>query len=237
VIPEAFSYTLTLGGRYAGTQDWVVRPDKGTVVVRVQSDFSGALPAGRKIQESRLQPETGFSLAYAEADGSSKKPQFETIFDQRSGIITLRQGKDEATQPLLVGHHDPLSLLLWLRRVHEQRPEADDGPAEPGLRPTETQPLTVRMVGGQVHIQHLPAGEVGGMPARVYFLRPGGAYVYAEEQAPHRLLRLIQPSDFGPVEARLMSEAPAHAAVRPAGQGQPARPVRGQVGKPRRRGK
>lgn len=244
MIPEAFSYTLTLGGRYAGTQDWVVRPDKGTVVVRVQTDFGGALPAGRKIQESRIEPETGFSLAYAEADGSSKKPQFETVFDQRSGIITLRQGKDEATSPLLVGHHDPLSLLLWLRHVHEQRPGADDGAAEPETEFTEapsieTQSLTVRMVGGRVHVQHLPDGEVGGAPARVYFLRPGGAYVYAEEKAPHRLLRLIQPSDFGPVEARLMAEAPAHAhaAVRPAGQGQPGRPVRGQVGKPRRRGK
>lgn len=242
MIPEAFSYTLTLGGRYAGTQDWVVRPDKGTLVVRVQTDFGGALPAGRKIQESRIEPETGFSLAYAEADGSSKKPQFETVFDQRSGMVTLRQGKDEATQPLLVGHHDPLSLLLWLRRVHETATDAS--PVQAELQPSEThlsetQPLTVRMVGGRVHVQHLPAGEVGGVAARVYFLRPGGAYVYTEEQAPHRLLRLIQPSDFGPVEARLMAEAPAHAhaSVRPTGHGQPGRPVRGQVGKPRRRTK
>ena len=95
LTPEAFAYTLTLGGRFAGTQDWVLRPDKGTLVVRVQSDFSGALPAGRRVQESRTEPETGYSLAYAEAEGSSRKPHFETIFDRNAGTVTLRQGKDE----------------------------------------------------------------------------------------------------------------------------------------------
>ncbi|GGQ96527.1 hypothetical protein [Deinococcus ruber] len=189
-VPEAFSYTLTLGGRYAGAQEWVIRPDKGQVVARVQTDFSGALPAGRRVQESRMNPQTYASAAYAEAEGQNRRPSFETIFDERSGLVTLRQGKDEATQPLLTPHHDPLSLLLWLRGG--EHPQDD----------------TVRMVGGVVHIQTLPVSSVQGQAAQVYFLRPGGAYVYVEQQSPHRLLRLIQPSDFGPVEATLNLERP-----------------------------
>jgi hypothetical protein len=246
---ESVSYTLTLGGRYAGTQDWVIRPDKGSVVVRVQTDFAGALPAGRRIQESRLSPRTGFSLAYAEAEGSSKKPHFETVFDDRSGMVTLRQGKDEASLPLLEGHHDPLSLLLWLRGLHgiqslssvaeaaSPSPDQDAADvAQEGEAEVLHGPTSVRMVGGRVHLQPLPDSEVQGQAAWVYFLRPGGAYVYVEQAPQHRLLRLIQPSDFGPVEALLTGESPASA--RPhradAAQGN-ARPVRGQVGKPRRR--
>jgi hypothetical protein len=247
IIPETFSYTLTLAGRYAGTQDWVIRPDKGSVVMRVQTEFSGALPAGRRIQESRLSPRTGFSLAYAEAEGSSKKPHFETIFDDRSGMVTLRQGKDEASLPLLEGHHDPLSLLLWLRGLHGlQSLSAVEEPAS--LSPDQAEsahegdtgipygPTSVRLVGGRVHLQPLPDSEVQGKAAWVYFLRPGGAYVYVEQATPNRLLRLIQPSDFGPVEALLTGETPASARPLRAESAQgSARPVRGQVGKPRRR--
>ena len=241
LTPEAFAYTLTLGGRFAGTQDWVVRPDKGTLVVRVQSDFSGALPAGRRVQESRIEPETGYSLAYAEAEGSSRKPHFETIFDRNAGTVTLRQGKDEASSPLLEGHHDPLSLLLWLRgQANTARADTAQADTERADAPAPEPPaLSARLVGGRVQVQTLQGGIVLGQEARVYLLRPGGAYVYVEQQAPHRLLRLIQPSDFGPVEALLTLERPGVVASREAAragaaQGQ-ARPVRGQVGKPRRR--
>ncbi|WP_425148345.1 hypothetical protein [Deinococcus sp.] len=227
-MPETFGYELTLGGRYAGVQEWVIRPDKGQLVARVQTDFSGALPAGRRIQESRMQPQTFVSAAYAEAEGQSRRPHFETIFDERSGLVTLRQGKDEASQPLLTPHHDPLSLLLWLR-ASEHTPED-----------------TVRLVGGVVHVQVLPDSSVHGLPAHVYFLRPGGAYVYVEAQEPRRLLRLIQPSDFGPVEATLNLERPRSAA-RPDERGadrgaqrppeKPSERRGGQSGKPRRRGR
>ncbi len=249
LISEAYSYTLTLGGRFAGTQEWVIRPDKGTLVARVQTDFGGALPAGRTVQESRIQPETGFSLAYAEAEGSSRKPHFETVFDEHSGMVTLRQTKDEASAPLLEGHHDPLSLLLWLRQT--ARTEALTALASEALSseaqtaedtPPEARMVTVRMVGGRVHLQPLPASEVQGLAARVYFLRPGGAYVYVEQDAPHRLLRLIQPSDFGPVEALLSLDRPApDRSNSEQGTSRPDQPghtrVRGQVSKPRRRNK
>ena len=188
--PETFSYTLTLGGRFAGVQEWVVRPEKGALLARVQTEFSGALPASRRVQESRMDPRTFASAAYAESEGTGRRPHFETLFDEQTGLVTLRQGKDEAAQPLLSLHHDPVSLLLWLRGPHsEAHREA-------------------RLVGGVVHVQAMPGSSVQGQPAQVYFLRPGGAYVYVEEQAPRRLLRLIQPSDFGPVEATLNLERP-----------------------------
>lgn len=245
--PEAFSYTLTLGGRYAGTQDWVIRSDRGNTVVRVQTEFGGALPAGRKVQESRLSAGSGFSMAYAEAEGGNKRPHFETIFDERSGMVTLKQGKDEASLPLLEGHHDPLSLLLWLRehaagvtRPEATRPEATGPEPEPhpALPGTSS---SVRLVGGRVHVQPLPDSQVQGLPAWVYFLRPGGAYVYVEQSPPHRLLRLIQPSDFGPVEAVLTLGGPAREGQQSGGRPgiqrdrDPARPGRSQGGKPRRR--
>ena len=256
--PEAYSYTLTLGGRYAGTQDWVIRSDRGNIVARVQTEFGGALPVGRKVQESRLSAASGFSMAYAEAEGGNKRPHFETIFDERTGMVTLKQGKDEASMPLLEGHHDPLSLLLWLREhaagtagPEPSGPEAP--PSGPGTTLAEPEthaaspgtPTSVRLVGGRVHVQPLPDSQVQGLPAWVYFLRPGGAYVYVEQAPPHRLLRLIQPSDFGPVEAVLSLGGPARegqqggqrAGERPGAghQRDPAAPGRSQNGKPRRR--
>ena len=147
----------------------------------------------------------------------------------------MRQGKDEASLPLLESHHDPLSLLLWLRRP----PVAGPGTVPAGQPPDsglpDARPSTVRLVGGRVHLQSLPDSEVSGMPAWVYFLRPGGAYVYVEQQAPHRLLRLIQPSDFGPVEALLAQGALPRDAVRTGHRHEQAHPVRGRIGKPRRR--
>ncbi|MFC4455953.1 hypothetical protein [Deinococcus sonorensis] len=208
--PEQASYTLTLGGRFAGTQEWVIRPDRGSLVARVQTDFGGVLPVVRRIQESRMHARSGASLAYAEADGHTKRPGFETVFDERSGLITLRQGKDEAHKPLVTDHHDPLSLLLWLR---------DPARASGGA---------AQMVGGVVHVQALPETEVQGVPVWSYLLRPGGSHVYVEQAPPYRLLRLVQPTDYGSVETTLDLQSQS---ARPRRE-QPAREQRGQ---PRRR--
>ena len=182
--PEAFTLTLTLGGRYAGQQEWAVHAERSAVVARVQTDFGGVLPELRRVQTSRLHPHLLTSLHYAEGDGRGKA-SFETTFDRKVGLITLRQGKEEATAPLTTEYHDPISLLLWLRGLGD----VDRAHAQ--------------LTGGRVLIQRLADSEVGGVPARAYFLRPGGAYVYVEQVPPHRLLRLIQPTDFGPIEATL----------------------------------
>lgn len=191
--PEAFSMTLTLGGRYAGEQHWTVQPERSAVVVRVQTDFGGVLPDIRRVQTSRIHPRTGYSLGYAEGDGRGGRASFETTFDRRAGLVTLRQGRDEATQPLTTDHHDPVSVLLWLRSL------GADGPDR----------LHAQLTGGRVLIQRLPDTDIAGDAAAGYFLRPGNAYVYVQAAAPHRLLRLIQPTDFGPVEANVDAQVSA----------------------------
>lgn len=185
---ETFAMTLTLGGRYAGQQDWAIHGERGTLTARVQTEFGGVLPEVRRVQTSRMHARSLTSLHYAEGDGG--RASFETGFDRKTGVVTLRQGRDEAQMPLTVDHHDPVSLLLWLRTLAgQERAEA-------------------RLTGGKALIQRLADAEVDGQSAYVYFLRPGGAYVYVEQNAPWRLLRLIQPTDFGPIEANLGGSAP-----------------------------
>ncbi|GGL95704.1 hypothetical protein [Deinococcus aerophilus] len=184
--------TLTLGGRYAGEQAWSVTPERGVVVARVQTDFGGVLPDLRRVQTSRLHPHDLTSVSYAEGDGRGRAA-FETTFDRSSGMVTLRQGKDESRSALTTDHHDPVGLLLWLRAQ-----VARGGPER----------LQAHLTGGRVLIQRLPEDQIAGTAALGYYLRPGNAYVYVERAAPHRLLRLIQPTDFGPVEANLQAAAP-----------------------------
>ena len=186
---EQFAFTLTLGGRYAGQQEWALHSERGTVTARVQTEFGGVLPEVRRVQSSRMHARTLSSLHYAEGDGGGRA-SFETGFDRKTGVVTLRQGREEAEVPLTVDYYDPVSLLLWLRTLDgQERAEA-------------------QLTGGKALIQRLADMEVDGQLAYVYFLRPGGAYVYVEQAAPHRLLRLIQPTDFGAIEANLGGAAP-----------------------------
>ena len=188
---ESIKLTLTLGGRFAGEQVWQTQPERiggaSGYQTRVQTDFAGALPPLRTVQVSRYLPDFS-SLSYSESDGRGK-PSFETVFDPVAALITLRQHKDEASAPLLTPHHDPVSLVMALR--------SPDAP---------TDPWRATLVGGPVQVQPLLGTEIGGVLARAFSLRPGGAYVAAEVAAPHRLLCLIQPTDFGPVEASLTVE-------------------------------
>ncbi|MFD1732292.1 hypothetical protein ACFSC4_16325 [Deinococcus malanensis] len=112
-------------------------------MARVQTDFGGVLPEIRRVQTSRMHPRALTSQGYAEGDGRGRA-SFETVFDRRSGLITLRQGKDEVSQPLTTDYHDPVSLLLWLRlrcasgagdeRLHAQLTGAGADPAPAGSR-------------------------------------------------------------------------------------------------------
>lgn len=196
--PETFALDLSLGGRDAGEMLWQIVPEKQAWVARVQTDFSGVLPDVRRVQTSRLHPKSLSSLGYAEGDG--KRASFETTVDSRAGLLTLRQGRDEASVPLVAEIHDPVSVLLWLR-AHPQTERAE-----------------LLMAGGRVHLRRLADAEVGGQATRVFDLRPGGALVYVEAAAPHRLLKLVQPTDFGFVDATLRAER-----VRPAPQREPGR--------------
>lgn len=189
--PENFGMTLTLGGRYAGQQHWQVQLERGALLAQVHTEFGGVLPEVRRLQTSRLHLPSLTSLSYAESDGRSQRASFETNFDRRSGLVTLRQGRDEASLPLTTDHHDPVSLLMWLRTLDPDGPERSH----------------VQLTGGRVLIQRLPDSEIGEVPSLGYFLRPGNAYVYVERAAARRLLRLIQPTDFGLVEANLEAQS------------------------------
>ncbi|PTA68035.1 hypothetical protein C8263_09970 [Deinococcus arcticus] len=193
----AFSLTLSLGGRYAGEQHWALTSERSALVARVQTDFGGVLPELRRVQHSRLHPRHLTSLGYAEGDGRGR-PSFEVQFDRRAGLVHLRQGREEASTPLVTEYHDPVSLLLWLRWLSAQE---GGGPER----------LGAQLTGGRVLIQRLQSTEVGGVPCTGYFLRPGNAYVYTEQAEPWRLMRLIQPTDFGSVEAnaQVRSSRPA----------------------------
>lgn len=200
---ESLKLTLTLGGRYAGEQVWQTQPEKFSVgkdgvvgsgyQTRVQTDFGGVLPVIRKVQISRYWPDFT-SLSYSESDGRNK-PHFETFFDAETAMITLRQHREEASMPLITPHHDPVSLVMALR--------SPDAP---------TQLWRAALTGGSVHVQPLPdtdlaRAEQTEQVARAYYLRPGGAYVACERNAPYRMMRLVQPTDFGNVEAHLQQGA------------------------------
>lgn len=176
--------TLSLGGRFAGEQTWQLHHERSALTARVQTDFAGVLPEIRRVQHSRMHPRSLASQAYTEGDGRNR-PSFETNFDRRSGLMTLRQGRDEASQPLTTEHHDPVSLILWLRTLQGQ------------------ERATAHLTGGRALIQRLPDLDIDGHPCYTYFLRPGNAYVYVEQNHPHRVIRLIQPTDFGPIEANV----------------------------------
>ena len=206
---ESLRLTLTLGGRFAGEQVWQTQPEKfGTLgqgyQTRVQTDFGGVLPVVRKVQVSRYLADAS-SLSYAENEGRNK-PHFETSFDRETALITLRHNREEATAPLLTPHFDPVSLVMALR-----------GPDAPA------QLWRAALTGGTVHVQPLPDAEVGGQLARAYYLRPGGAYVASELDAPYRLLRLVQPTDFGPVDASLQFETRRREEARPEKTDKPRR--------------
>lgn len=180
---ESFKMNLRLGGRFAGEQIWNIHLERNGAVVRVQTDFGGVLPSVRRLQTSRIHLNSLSSFHYTEGEGRQRRASFEASFDDQVGIVKLRQGRDEADAPLSTSYHDPVSLLIWLRSLEE------------------TKHATAQLTGGKVLIQRLPEEEVEKVFCSVYLLRPGKAYVYVEQVAPYRLMRLIQPTDFGVIEA------------------------------------
>lgn len=186
--PEQFTFELSVGGRPAGQMAWQIAPGGHLWTVRVQTDFGGVLPELRRLQVSRVDGASLTSLGYTEGDG--KRATFETVADENAGLLTLRQGRDEASVPLLGDVHDPVSTLLWLRAYAGERAE-------------------LRLAGGHVLVRRLWGEEVDGLGAQTFELRPGGALVFVEDAPARRLLRLVQPADFGVLTADLRQEQPA----------------------------
>jgi hypothetical protein len=174
--PEEFYFLLSYAGAPAGSERWISQFDRGQYMIRREAQFQGSLGNAKRIQISRFVQGSRLPASFSENDNGR---MFETIFDRASGVILLRQNRDEASQALTQDYHDPLSVVQVLR---------DLDPSIENLR--------VPMVGGTVLITRLddeliqtPWGEV---LARAYYLRPGMGFIYIEAQAPHRPLKFVQ---------------------------------------------
>jgi hypothetical protein len=177
--PEELHYTLSYAGRTAGTLRWMAQLEKGMIVVRLEANFTGIIGQGvRRVQTSKIDPYTRLPIQFTENNGQGGH-HFEANFDRRSGLVTVKQNRDEASQALTQDYHDPLSIIQLLREM----PEGATGTRVP-------------MIGGSVVIARLPDETIetqsGPKLARVFYLRPGVGLVYLEAQAPHRPLRFSQ---------------------------------------------
>jgi hypothetical protein len=174
--PEEFQFSLHYAGRIAGTERWISGFEKNQFVIRLETVLQSPLGNGQKrVQTSKLEPSTGFPNSYQE---TGDRP-FETIFDRRSGLVTVKQNRDEASIALTQDYHDPVSLLQLLREL-----------------PDDVSVVRVPMVGGMALVTRLedeyvtaPWGEV---LARVYYVRPGVNLVYIEAAEPCRPLKFTQ---------------------------------------------
>jgi hypothetical protein len=174
--PEEFQFSLHYAGRLAGTERWISGFEKNQFVIRLETVLQSPLGNGQKrVQTSKLEPSSGFPNSYQE---TGDRP-FETIFDRRSGLVTVKQNRDEASIALTQDYHDPVSLLQLLREL-----------------PDEISVARVPMVGGMALVTRLedevvssPWGEV---LARVYYVRPGVNLVYIEANEPYRPLKFTQ---------------------------------------------
>jgi hypothetical protein len=173
---EEFHFNFQYAGHPAGTERWVSQFDRNQFFIRREVLFQGSLGQSKRVQTTRLELETRLPLVFSENDNGRV---FETTFDRKKGLLTLRQQRDEASQALTQDYHDPLSVVQYLRDLPDDVPSA-----------------RVPMVGGTVLITRLedemlstPWGEV---LARAYYLRPGMGFVYIEVAAPHRPLKFVQ---------------------------------------------
>jgi hypothetical protein len=174
--PEEFQFSLHYAGRLAGTERWISGFEKNQFVIRLETVLQSPLGNGQKrVQTSKLEPSTGFPNSYQE---SGDRP-FETIFDRRAGLVTVKQNRDEASIALTQDYHDPVSMLQLLREL-----------------PDDITVARVPMVGGMALVTRLedeyvssPWGEV---LARVYYVRPGVNLVYIEAAQPCRPLKFSQ---------------------------------------------
>lgn len=195
---ETCSYTLSLGHKSVGAQVVRTAVSGRTTTVASTTRFQGVLGQESLTQTSELHTRTTESLRYfEETEGKEGKRSLEVTFDARSGLVsaTRRAGSqtEHAEAPLLLPYSDPLGLLHRLRSAAQND--------------AETSPLRVPLLGKDVTVTPLGVSVVetalGPRRAAGFVLYPGPGYVYVDTEAPYALLRLVQPTEIGPVEAFL----------------------------------
>ncbi len=184
---EEFQFNLTLAGRPAGSQRLSSQFERGLYVMRLEASFQGALGSQKRLQVSKLEPGSRLPTLFTENDNGRV---FETSFDRQSGLVKLRQNRDEASSALTQDYQDPVSLLQFLRDL-----------------PEDVRSVRVPMIGGTVLVTRLDDETVdspfGPLPAHVYYLRPGVSLVYIEAAASRRILKLTQSLGKYALEAQL----------------------------------
>jgi hypothetical protein len=120
------------------------------------------------------------------------------VFDAETGLVraTRRQGGqlEQSDAPYLRPYSDPLGLLQGLRLGYAGSPGS-------------TEMRRVPLLGKDVVIAPLGDSEVetglGTQQAAGFVPYPGPSYVYLATEPPHAIVRLVQPTEYGLLEALL----------------------------------
>ena len=220
---ETLSYALSLGAKAVGSQVLKTSVTPRVTTLECRALFQGALGTHSLEQSSRILSASGDSLYFSETDTGGEKRTFEVTFDANSGLVqATRQlgaqlGRTEV--PYLRPYSDPLGLLHVIRGL------------EHGAALTKRVPL----LGKDVLIESLGEWPLetahGERLTYGYVLRPGPAYVYVDAEPPHALLKLLQPTQYGHVEAFLTRTVQEDGTL-----SAPKEPAKERSGKRRRRG-
>ncbi len=191
---ESCMYSLSIGDKAVGTQVLRTAVTERTTSLEARAQWQGVFGQQSLTQTSQLSTRTGESLRFSEeGDAKGDKHLFEIVFDAQTGLVraTRRSGSqlEKAEVPYLRPYSDPLGLLHTLRH---------------NLSAT---PLRIPMLGKDVVAERLVDTEVetglGRRAAHTFVLYPGPSYVYIEVAEPHTILRLLQPTAHGMLEAYL----------------------------------
>ena len=220
---ETFSYALSLGAKAVGSQVLKTSVTPRVTTLECRALFQGALGSHSLEQSSRILSASGESLYFSETDTSGEKHTFEVTFDTRSGVVqaTRQLGTQlERTEvPYLRPYSDPLGLLHIIR----------------GLGHGSALRARVPLLGKDVLVESLGEWPLetaqGERLTYGYALRPGPAYIYVDAEPPHALVRLLQPTQYGHVEAFLVRTVQEDGTLSAAKE-----PAKERSGKRRRRG-
>lgn len=194
---ETLSYTLSLGHKAVGSQVIKTLVTSCVTTLECRALFQGVLGAHSAQQSSQLATGSGESLRFSETtDGKGDKHSFEVAFDARSGLVkaTRQTGTqvERAEVPYLRPYSDPLGLLHLLR----------------GLEHGSVVTRRVPLLGKDVVVESLGEWALemaqGERATFGYVLRPGPCYVYLDARPPHALVQLVQPTQYGQLEAFLV---------------------------------
>lgn len=188
---EVATYRYVLRGKPVGTHVVTREPAGRYVQLEARSQFQGVFGNLSTVQRSRAHSRAHFSTRYEETNEVHReRRRFEVQFDIGKGLVYASKGsRDKAEIPYVLPYRDPLSLLNELRQIDL-----------PDLH-------RIPMLGKEVVVR--PRGETtldtifGPTPCVVYQLLPGPSYVYVQHEAPHHIVKLVQPSAEGVIETVL----------------------------------